>query len=103
MVNICEESKLSLTIASNGSSSLEDNNFEQRGNHPEVMVDSGDAHLTLEVPMVDSIQAHHIHGEADSINARQTQGEDRAHPSLKPSNEASSDRRRSIGGGTACP
>ena len=80
MVNICEESKLSLTITSNGRSRFEDNN--DLGNHSEVTVDSGYAHPTLDVPMVDSFQAHHIHvhGEADSVNARQTQGEDKAHP-----------------------
>ena len=50
------------------------------GNHSKVMVDSGYAHHTVDVPMVDSFQAHHIHGEADSVNARQTQGEDKAHP-----------------------
>ena len=63
MVNICEESKLSLTIASNGRSRLEDNN---EGSHSEVRVDSGYAHPTLDVPMVDSFQAHHIHGEQGS-------------------------------------
>ena len=59
-----------------------------------MRVDSGYAHPTLYVPMVDSFQAHHICGEADSVNARQTQGEDKAPPSLKPSNEVSSDRPR---------